>query len=81
MTNPVTDIQAPVVKSATALASGAGASATSYVVKSTSFLPTDLAGWMAVAASAIAVIYTAHLLGEWYWKKFWKSRRQSQSAK
>ena len=34
-----------------------------------SFLPQDLAGWLACGASAAALVYSLHLMGEWYWKK------------
>ena len=62
-------ITAPVAKAAMALGAGAGSSATAAAAKAADFLPADLAGWMALAASTAAVLYTMHLLGEWYWKK------------
>lgn len=62
-------ISAPMAKAATALGAGAGSSAAAAGAKAATFLPADLAGWMALAASTAAVIYTLHLLGEWYWKK------------
>lgn len=62
-------ITSPVVKAATALGAGAGSSATAAAAKAADFLPADLAGWMALAASTAAVLYTLHLLAEWYWKK------------
>lgn len=74
MTNVASDTQitAPVAKAATALGSGAGASALSVVTHSQSFLPTDLAGWMALLASTVALVYTLGLLCEWWWKKLWR---------
>lgn len=67
-----TQISTPVVKAATALGAGAGSSVLSIANQATSFLPTDLAGWMALAASTVAVIYTMHLMFDWYWKKVWR---------
>lgn len=67
-----TEIQAPVFKAGMALGTGAVSSATSVMARADTFLPKDLAGWMAVAASGIACIYTGCLLAEWWWKKFWK---------
>jgi hypothetical protein len=68
----MTEIQAPVAKSAVALGSGAGASVVSKATETVSFFPTDFAGWMAVCASTAACLYTGHLLGEWYWKKVFR---------
>lgn len=67
-----TEITAPVAKAATALTAGAATSAASLSNQAAQFLPQDLAGWLAAAASAMALIYSVHLLGEWYWKKVWK---------
>lgn len=72
---PVADnseITAPVAKAATALTAGASTSVVSMSQAAQSFLPTDLGGWMALTASTLAVLYSIHLLGEWYWKKFWR---------
>lgn len=69
MTAPDSRIASPVVKAVTALCAGAGTSAAAEAARAQGFLPTDLAGWMAVAASTLAVLYTLHLLAEWYWKK------------
>lgn len=68
------EITAPVAKAATAITAGAGASAISLTEKAQSFLPTDLGGWLAAGASLLAILYSAHLLGEWYWKKVIKPR-------
>ncbi len=65
-------ITAPVTKAATALTAGAGTSAMSLATKADSFLPTDLAGWIAVLASSLAVIYTFCILVEWWWIRFWR---------
>lgn len=65
-------ISTPVVKATTALGAGAGSSALSMTNTASSFLPTDLAGWMALTASTVAVLYTLHLIAEWYWKKVWR---------
>jgi hypothetical protein len=63
-------ITAPVGKAVTALSAGAGTSVAATMASNPgSFLPTDLSGWMALAASTAAVLYTLHLMGEWYWKK------------
>lgn len=67
-----TEISAPVAKAAAALTAGAGTSAVSMAQQAHSFLPTDLNGWMALTASSVAVLYSLHLMGEWYWKKVWR---------
>ena len=67
-----TEVQAPVMKSVTALGAGAGTTATTYTQQAQSFLPQDLAGWLAVGASLVALCYTLTLWLEWWWKKFWK---------
>lgn len=69
MDNQDTQIAMPVAKAAAALGAGAGSSAVAAASNGGSFLPVDLAGWMALAASTAAVLYTMHLLAEWYWKK------------
>lgn len=66
------DVQAPLPKAAAALGAGAGASAMSISQHAQSFLPTDLAGWLAASASAAALAYSLCLLSEWWWKKLWK---------
>lgn len=67
------EITAPVTKAATALTAGVGTSAVSVATANVgNFLPTDLNGWMALIASTVAVLYSLHLLGEWYWKKVWR---------
>lgn len=63
------EITAPVAKATTALGASAGTAAMAMTDKAQSFLPTDLAGWLAVGASAAALLYSVHLLAEWYWKK------------
>lgn len=68
----MSEVQSPVIKSVAGLGSAAGSSAMSKMTESYTFLPTDLAGWMAVAASTLAVGYTATIWVEWWWKKFWK---------
>ncbi len=66
-TNP---IATPVAKAAAALSAGAGTSVAAAMAASPeNFLPVDLGGWMALAASAAAAVYTLHLLAEWYWKR------------
>lgn len=71
--NPVdTTVAAPVTKAASAIAAGAGSSIISTALSNpTSFLPTDAAGWAALAASLVAAIYNLHLLRELYVKKGW----------
>ena len=59
-------ITSPVVKAATALGAGAGSSATAAAAKAADFLPADLAGWMALAASTAAVLYMLHRLAWLY---------------
>jgi hypothetical protein len=65
-------IAQPVAKAASALVAGGGTSAGALAARSAEFLPTDLGGWLACAASAAALIYSLTLLGEWWWKKVWK---------
>ena len=65
-------IQAPLAKASAALAAGVGAGAMSVGAQVQAFLPTDLAGWMGLAASAAAFVYSFTLLTEWWWKKVWK---------
>lgn len=66
------EIQAPVAKAVAALSAGAGTSALSLSQQAQSFLPTDLGGWLACAASGAALIYSLCLLSEWWWKRVWK---------
>lgn len=73
-----TEISAPVAKAATALGAGAGTSAVSMTQQAQSFLPHDLGGWLAAAASGMALFYSIHLLGEWYWKKVWRPFAERQ---
>lgn len=63
-------ITSPVAKAASAIGASGGASAMSVANQAGSFLPTDLAGWMALAASTAAVVYTLMLQAEFWWKKF-----------
>jgi hypothetical protein len=65
-------IAAPVAKAASAIGAGVGTSAMSITAGAQNFLPQDLAGWLAAAASGAALIYSLTLLGEWWWKRFWK---------
>lgn len=67
-----TEVSAPVVKSVAALGAGVGTSVLSVTQQAQSFLPKDLSGWIAVAASTVALIYTLHLLCDFYWRKFWR---------
>jgi hypothetical protein len=70
-------IAAPVAKAASAIGAGLGTSAMSLSATAQgagNFLPTDLGGWLACGASAAALIYSVTLLGEWWWKKFWRPR-------
>lgn len=70
-------ITTPVVKAVTALGAGAGSSVVSQAAEQAgNFLPVDLAGWMALLASSAAVLYTLHLMAEWYWKKVWRDLLQ-----
>lgn len=70
MTDKPTDaITAPATKAASAIAASVGTSAFSLSQQAQSFLPHDLAGWLACGASAAALIYSVHLMAEWYWKK------------
>lgn len=65
-------IAAPVAKAASAMGAGFGTSAMSLAAQGAGFLPTDLGGWLACAASAAALIYSLCLLTEWWVKKVWK---------
>lgn len=61
----------PVIKAASAIAAGAGSSVLSTAMANPAhFLPTSYGEWAAAIASTSAAIYTLHLLGEWYWKKW-----------
>jgi hypothetical protein len=71
-------IAAPVAKAASALGAGVGTSAMSLAAGAEHFLPVDLAGWLAAAASGAALIYSLCLLGEWVYKKVWKPRRHAR---
>jgi hypothetical protein len=64
-----TQIAAPAAKAAAALTASAGTSAVSVVSGVESFLPTNLAGWLAAAASAAALLYTLTIMIEWWWKR------------
>ena len=64
------EIQSPFLKASTAVAASGGttlANAGSF----SSFWPTDIVGWMSLAASAVACLYSLTLWFEWWWKKFW----------
>lgn len=66
-------VHAPLTKVSVALGSSGGAVAVSSMVDaSTSFFPTTLDGWLSVLASSLAVLYSLHLLADWYWRRFWK---------
>jgi hypothetical protein len=66
-------ITAPVGKAVASLAMGTGTSVMSKLTEQAdAFLPKDANGWMALTASTVAVLYSFHLLGEWYWKKVWR---------
>lgn len=69
MSDPVTT---PAAKAASAIGAGVGSSALSMATASGSFLPTDLAGWMALLASFAALVYTVHLLLAFWWRTFWR---------
>ncbi len=71
MTDP-REITAPASKAITALGAGAGSSVTAIAAKAGGFLPTDLAGWIALAASSAALIYTLTITAEWWWKRVWR---------
>lgn len=66
------EISFPIRKACTALAAGVSTSALSMTQEVQSFLPTSLGEWLAAGASGVALIYSLHLMGEWYWKKFWR---------
>ena len=72
MAAPDSEITAPVAKAATALTAGAATSAASMSQQAQAFLPQDLGGWLAAGASFMALVYSIHLMGEWYWKKVWR---------
>lgn len=72
-TTEATEVAFPAMKAASAIGAGAGTSILSTAMANpTSFFPTDFGGWAAAIASTCACLYTLHLLGEWWWKKFWK---------
>jgi hypothetical protein len=66
------EITAPASKALTALGAGAGTSMGALATNAGSFLPTDLAGWIALAASTAALVYTLGLLAEWWFKRVWR---------
>lgn len=66
-----TEITAPVAKAATAIGAGVGTSVVSMSQQAQNFLPTDLGGWLACAASAAALVYSLCLLTEWWTKRVW----------
>lgn len=67
-------IASPAMKAASAIGAGAGTSMLSMSQQAQSFLPTDLGGWLAAAASLAALIYSMILIGEWCWKRILKTR-------
>ncbi len=66
------EIAAPVTKAAAALGAGAGTSVVSVLQDSASFLPTNLAGWVSLIASAAALFLTLCYLAEFWVKKIWR---------
>lgn len=62
-------IQFPVAKACAGIAASGISCVTSKLPDISTFFPNTLGGWLSVAASSVATIYTIHLLGEWYWKK------------
>ena len=64
-------IQSPLAKAATAIAAGTGTSVISLTTATVSFLPENLSGWLAAAASAAALLYSLMLILEWLWKRVW----------
>ncbi|WP_225784448.1 hypothetical protein [Xenophilus sp. Marseille-Q4582] len=80
MHNSATDISMPVAKAATAIAAAVTAKAdvADQVVQSAT-AGASYATWSAInaipwgtIASILAGLYTALLMGEWFWKKFWR---------
>lgn len=72
-TPPDTSVAFPVAKAASGIGAGVGSSILSTAMQNPqSFFPTDYGGWAAAIASTAAAFYTLHLLGEWWWKKFWR---------
>jgi hypothetical protein len=70
-------VTAPVAKATSALGAGLGSLVISPAATAQgigNFLPTDLGGWLACAASAAALMYSLILIGEWWWKKFLRVR-------
>jgi hypothetical protein len=68
-------IASPAAKAASAIGAGAGTSMLSMSQQAQSFLPTDLGGWLAAAASLAALIYSLILISEWFWKRLFKGKR------
>jgi hypothetical protein len=67
------EISYPIAKASAALASSGATSAYSLLNQpANTFLPHDLAGWLACAASTAALTYSLHLLWDYYWRKVWR---------
>jgi hypothetical protein len=73
VSNELVQATFPTAKASAAIGAGAASSALAIANENVrSFLPVDLGGWMALVASTVAVVYTLHLLGAWYWGYFWR---------
>lgn len=72
MSSESDQITTPVAKAAATLGAGAGSSAIAFAQQAESFFPTTLGGWLGVAAPTIAIVYTLHLLADFYWKRVWR---------
>ena len=67
------DIQAPVMKSVTALATTGGTAGYATMQGHIqNFLPVDAIGWVTLLGASLGVLYSLCLLTEWWWKKVWK---------
>lgn len=64
-----------VAKASLAICTSGAACATSSIgigsVAAQSFIPSTLDGWMSVVASSLAILYSLHLLWDW-WKPVFK---------
>lgn len=66
----------PLMKASAAIGTSAGANIVAHAQSASSvvqnFWPVTAAEWGAFISTGIAIIYTAHLLSDFYWKKFWR---------
>lgn len=75
------NVQYPMHKAVTALATGGGSVAMSKALDMSQFIPHTLVDWMAFTASFVAFVYSSCLLGEWVWKKFFRRKNHGTYTK